>query len=66
VICTVAAAVLGPGSWRGNDTGAVVTAVATTLLPALIAVLRRGPGGSAAWPAAGQGVLVTASAGHVT
>jgi ABC-2 type transport system permease protein len=64
VICTVAAAALGPGSRRGHDTGTIVTAVAIsaiavagTLLPALLAVLRRGPTGSAAWLAAGLRVL---------
>ena len=54
VASTAAAAVLGPGSRRGHDAGTIVTAVALsalavagTLLPALIATLRRD---SASWP----------------
>jgi ABC-2 type transport system permease protein len=64
VLCTVAAAALGPGSRRGHDIGTIVTAVAisavavaATLLPALVAALRRGPGGSARWLAAALRVL---------
>jgi ABC-2 type transport system permease protein len=61
---TVAAAALGPGSRRGHDAGTIVTAVALsalavagTLLPALIAALRRSAG---AWPATVLRALPTA------
>jgi ABC-2 type transport system permease protein len=54
VASTAAAAALGPGSRRGHDAGTIVTAVALsalavagTLLPVLIAALRRDSG---AWP----------------
>jgi ABC-2 type transport system permease protein len=49
VAATVAGSVLGPGARRGHDTGTIVTAIAIsviavagTLLPALVTVLRQG------------------------